>query len=253
MAATFEFDNTRARAALARMARAGDGALAIDGEDWTQGALAALLDAEFLAAEAGVVPWITLPNGERGLVAVGAARESIAGAPDDVRTIYLATHALVRSTHAMAKPWGGTTPHLASFAPPRVSAASLLRTSAALGDPTGGLIIALTVIAIAAIVGTAWYFTRKETIEVDGRNVRTTAIASQVANLAREQLAQSGRIDPEVWGVFKSIAESETRQTWIPLALGGVVVLGGGAAAWAYWRKKHPKGGASDGNAEGHS
>jgi hypothetical protein len=245
MAASFEFDTTRARAALARMARAGDGALAMDGEDWAQGAMAALLDAEFLAAEAGVVPWITLPTGERGLLTVGAARESIAGAPEDVRTIYLATHALVRSTHAQAQPWAGSAPMLRGLGARPSSAL-------ALGDPTGGLIIALTVIAIAAIVGTAWYFTRKETIQVEGRNVRTTAIAAEVANLAREQLAQGGKIDPEVWGVFKSIADAETRQTWLPWVLGGALVVGGGAAAWAYWRKKHPEGGASDGSAEGH-
>ncbi len=243
MAATFEYDNAKGRAALARMARAGDGALAIDGEDWTQGAMAALLDAEFLAAEAGVVPWITLPTGERGLVTVGAARESIAHAPEDVRTIYLATHALVRSTHAQAKPWDGAIPRLNGLGAQRSAAL-------ALGDPTGGILIALTVIAIAAVVGTAWYFTRRETIQVEGRNVRTTAIASEVANLAREQLATNGQIDPEVWGVFKSIAESETEQTWIPWAVGGVALVGGGAAAWAYWRKKHPKGGPSDGTAK---
>lgn len=235
MAATFLYDDVQARTALQRMKRARDGLTACAGDDWTQGAMGALLDAEFLAAQAGIVPWVTLPTGEQGLITVGAARERISQAPEDVRTIYLATHGLVRSTHALAAPWGGQAPQLEGFT-----------TGNELAPPIGAIpiaVIALTVIAIAAVVGTAWYFQQKATIQVEGRNLRTTAVASEVAALAREQLALTGHIDPEIWQVFKDIAAAEAESNWLPWAIGGVVLVGGGVAAYSWWRKQkgnHP-------------
>jgi hypothetical protein len=207
------------------MKAAGDGPIALDGSDWAQGAMGALLQAEFLAAEAGIVPWFTLPTGERGVLTVGAAREHIDDAPEDVRTIYLATHGVVRSTHAMAKPWEGNAPMLTGLG------------DAEIGSPA--IIVAVAVVAIAAIIGTAWYLTNRSTIEVEGRNVRTTAVASDVAGIAREQLARTGKIDPGVWEVFKSIADAEAGRTLLPLVIGGLAVAGvGGALAWKHWTKK---------------
>jgi hypothetical protein len=224
---TFDFDPARATATLERMKRAADGPVALDGEDWAQGAMGALVQAEFLAAQAGVVPWFTLPTGETGVLTVGAARERIEEAPEDVRTVYLATHGLVRSTHAQARPWDGKTPALAGVG---------------LGDDLGSpaVIIAITVVAIAAIIGTAWYLTSRSTIEVEGRNVRTTALASDVAGIAREQLARTGKIDPGVWEVFRSIADAESGHSLIlPLFLGGLAVAGvGGALVWKRWQRK---------------
>ena len=220
---TFQFDPLRATSVLGRMRRASDGPVAVDGGDWAQGAMGALLQAEFLAAQAGIVPWFDLPSGERGVVTVGAARERIDNAPADVRTIYLATHGLVRATHAEAKRWEGRAPTL--------------------GEPEIGspeIIIAVAVVAIAAIIGTAWYLTGKSAIEVEGRNVRTTAVAADVAALAREQLARNGKIDPGVWEVFKSIADAESGRSFVlPLVLGGIAVAGvGGALAWKKWGRR---------------
>jgi len=225
---SFAFEPERALTVLGRMKNASDGPVALDGSDWAQGAMGALLQAEFLAAEAGIVPWFTLPSGERGVLTVGAARDHIDGAPEDVRTIYLATHGAVRSTHALARPWGGAAPALAGCCEPEI------------GNPA--IIIAVTVVAIAAIIGTAWYLTNRSTIEVEGRNVRTTAVAADVAGIAREQLSRTGKIDPGVWEVFKSIADAEAGRTLVPLVLGGIAVAGvGGAIAWNRWKKRGGK------------
>lgn len=225
-APTFAFQPASAAAALDRMKRASDGPVALDGSEWAQGAMGALLSAEFLAAEAGIVPWFTFPSGERGVLTVGAARERIEDAPEDVRTIYLATHGIVRATHARARPWDGTAPTLRGLAD-----------NPEIGSPA--IIIAITVVAIAAIIGTAWYLTNRSTIEVEGRNVRTTALASDVAAIAREQLARTGKIDPGVWEVFKSIADAESGRTLVPIVLGGLVIAGvGGAIAWTKWKKR---------------
>jgi hypothetical protein len=223
---TFDFDPARALVVLEGMKAAGDGPVALAGEDWAQGAMGALVQAEFLAAQAGVVPWFTLPTGEQGVLTVGAAREKIDDAPEDVRTIYLATHGLVRSTHAQAKPWDGNTPLL-----------STLPSNSELGSPA--VIIAVTVVAIAAIIGTAWYLTSRSTIEVEGRNARTTAVASEVAGLAREQLARKGEIDAGVWEVFKAVADAEAgRPVLVPLVLGLAAVGVGGAIAWKRWQQQ---------------
>jgi hypothetical protein len=224
---TFQFDPVLATATLERMTGASDGPVALDGSEWAQGAMGALLQAEFLAAQAGIVPWFTLPSGERGVLTVGAARERIHEAPEDVRTIYLATHGFVRSTHAQAKPWDRTAPTLAGIEP-----------DAELGNPA--VLIAITVVAIAAIIGTAWYLTSRSTIEVEGRNVRTTALASEVAGIAREQLARTGKIDPGLWEVLRSIADAEAGHSFaLPLVLGALAVAGvGGALAWRRAQRK---------------
>jgi hypothetical protein len=226
-AQSFDFDPARSVGVLARMKGASDGPVALEGADWAQAAMGALLQAEFLAAEAGIVPWFTLPTGERGVLTVGAARERINEAPEDVRTIYLATHGVVRSTHAQAKPWDGHAPALAGLA-----------AEEPLGNPA--IIVAVSVVAIAAIIGTAWYLTSRSSIEVEGRNVRTTALAAEVSALARDQLAKNGSIDPGVWEVFKSIADSESGHALVlPLVLGGLAMAGvGGALAWKHWMKQ---------------
>ncbi len=216
---SFAFDPTLGFETLQRMKRAPDGAVTLGGDAWAHAAMAALLGAEFLAAEAGVVPFFTVPEtGERGVLLVGAARERIDQAPEDVRTLYLATHALVRATHAQALAATGTAPELAD--------------PDDLGEPVT-LIIALVVVSIAAIVGTAWYFTSRSSIEVEGRNVRTTALAADASALAREQLARTGKIDPGAWELFKEIADAEAGHGAMPLVAGGAVAAAAlGFLAW---------------------
>jgi hypothetical protein len=181
--------------------------------------MGALLQAELLAADAGVVPYFTLADGTKGILTVGAARERIDSAPDDVRTIYLATHGIVRSTHAMAKPWDGSAPSL----------------GCACDDLELGVLPLwiVAVLGVAAIVATAAYLIHHDTIEMEGRNLRATAATSAIAALAREQLAATGQIDPSIWDSLRSIAEAEAGSSWVPLTIAGVALAGiGGAYAW---------------------
>ncbi len=232
MTTTFEFDPSAASSALARLASAPDDAspVAIAGDEWAQAAMGALLQAELLAADAGVVPYLTLPDGTKGIVTVGAARERIDAAPEDVRTIYLATHGIVRSTHAMAKPWSGSAPPLGSVRE----------------DLEIGLVPVwvLVVLGVAAIIATATYFIHHDTIEVEGKNLRATAATSAIAGLARDQLAKTGKIDPEIWESLRDIADAERGRSWLPVTIAGVALAGGIGGAFAWRRYRLRRGGA---------
>jgi hypothetical protein len=236
MSAPFELDLHRAQVALTAMRSSPDGRVGLSGDAWAQAAMETLVRAELLAAQAGVVPWFVDPEtGERGILTVGAAREHMDQAPEDVRTMYLGTHALVRQTHAMAAPWKDA-PLLGTLEPPRNERHALAEIA------TGVVVvIALVAVAVAAIVATAWYFDHHSTVEVEGKNLRTTAIASALLETAREQLATTGQIDPKLWEVFKALAENERETSWVPYAIGGaIVVAGAGTLAYAWYRhRKH--------------
>ncbi len=221
----FDFDPVRSANILARMMHAPSGAVTMHGDEWAHGAMGALVHAELLAAEAGIVPWFTLPDGARGVIAIGAAREHIDRAPEGVRTLYLATHRIVRATHASAIEASGSAVDLSAFDD--------------LGEPIT-LTVVVLLLGVAAIVGTAWYFTRRASIEVDGKNVRTTALLAEVTALAHAQLAATGAIDPKLYEVYKALAEDEARVPWVPVVVAGVVVLGGvgGVLAWRHLKAR---------------
>jgi hypothetical protein len=226
----FAYEPDRARSVLARMRLAPDSSVVMDGADWANAAMGALIEAELLAAQAGVVPLLELPSGEKGILSVGAAREHMDHAPEDVRVIYLATHGLVRATHAAAKAPSGNAPALI----------------AEQGLGVLPLVWVLVVVGVAAVIAGAAYFIHKDSIEVEGHNVRTTAIASEAASLARDQLARTGQIDPEVWSMFRSMAEAEANHSMIPLLVGGGVALAGVAGVVLAWRRwKQSERGAS--------
>lgn len=223
----FQFDPARASAILPRMGRAPDAPVAMHGDDWAQGAMGALVRAELLAAQAGVVPWVMTEGGEPGIALVGAARERIDAAPEDVRTIYLATHAAVRTTHARAAEWHGTAPAL----------------EGAIGNPlvVPAWAIVLCVGAVASALATAWYLTGSKVIESVGTTIRQTAYASRVADLARDELAKTGRISPGAWEALRrgQTDERDEDRSWWPWAIGGgVAVAGAGALAWK-WNEKN--------------
>lgn len=226
-ATTFEFDPTSSADALDRMSRAPDGLVALEGVQWAQGAMGLLMRAEFLAAQAGVVPWITLEDGTQAIASVGAARDRIGQAPESVQTLYLAAHGLARQTHAQALVWDGQTP--------------MLSAGEDLEDLEMGLAplaVVVIVLGVAAILATAAYFIHRDTIEVEGRNFRTTSILSSTLDLARTQLQQTGKIDPSLYEVFRELAGAEAKESgagWLPWVVGGGVVAALGAWAWLSW------------------
>lgn len=223
MTQAFDFEPLLARDVLARMRRAPtEGIIALPGMNLAQGGMGALLQAEFLAAEAGLVPWSEVKPGDPGIESVGAARARIAKAPENVRTLYLATHATVRATHASAKPWGGKVPELGALGDEPI------------GEPiSGSVIIAVTVVALAAVLGTAWYLEKRATVEVSGRNVRTMAMVADLCEVARAQLAAGKPIPAEIWGVLQELADSEREgPPWLKTAAITAAVGVGIFAAW---------------------
>ena len=223
---TFDFDPVASADALAHMASAPDGLVAIDGTQWAQGAMGALMRAEFLAASAGVIPWITLEDGTQAIASVGAARDVIDRAPESVQTLYLATHGIVRQTHAKALVWDGQTP--------------MLQAGEDLEIGLAPLVVVVLVLGVAAILATAAYFIHQDTIEAEGRNFRTTSILNSTLELARKQLEQTGKIDPAITDVFRELAGTERKESdgdWKLWAIGGglLVTAAAGAWAWASW------------------
>jgi hypothetical protein len=228
MTTTFEFDPVASADALAHMGHAPDGVVAIDGTQWAQGAMGVLLRAEFLAASAGVIPWIRLEDGTQAIASVGAARDGIGRAPESVQTLYLAAHGLVRQTHARALVWDGQTPML--------QGARDGDRDEDLGLPP--LAIVVIVLGVAAVLATAGYFVHRDTIEVEGRNVRTTSILNSTLELARKQLEQTGKIDPALYDVFRELAGAEAKEPgvdWKPWAIGGGLAVAAVAGAWAWF------------------
>jgi hypothetical protein len=223
---TFDFDPVASADALAHMASAPDGLVALDGTQWAQGAMGALMRAEFLAASAGVIPWITLEDGTQAIASVGAARDVIDRAPESVQTLYLATHGIVRQTHAKALVWDGQTP--------------MLQAGDELEMGLAPLVVVVLVLGVAAILAGAAYFIHQDTIEAEGRNLRTTAILNSTLELARKQLEQTGKIDPAISDIFRELAGAERKESgvdWKVWALGGglLVTAAAGAWAWASW------------------
>lgn len=222
MSTNFQYDPAAAATSIFRMGGAPSSRVKLTGESWAQGAMGALFAAEMLAAKAGIVPLVTLADGTQGIVNIGAARSVIDKAPADVRTIYLATHGAVRVTHAQAAPAQSST--------------ALLPGGTELGFVP--LVIPIVVVAVAAVIATAWYFKEKAEIEVAGQNLRTTSIAATIASLATQQLATTGKIDPALYAALGGLAGQEQNHALdsflIPAAVGGAFVLGVGGLWWAH-------------------
>lgn len=226
----FGFSPPLAADAIARFKGASDGQIRLLGDDWAQGAMGALFNAEYLAAQAGVVPFFTLPDGSKGVLNIGGARAHIDKAPEAVRTIYLASHGVVRATHAQAHAASPNTPHLASGPLGELSEAEI-----------GAVPLAVYVVAVAvaAIVAGAWYLKTKTEIEVEGKNLRTTATISEINALATAQLATTGKIDPALYDALKSMAGAEEAHlSWVPYAVGAGAVVAAAGGLWIWKRAR---------------
>jgi hypothetical protein len=230
----FELQLDRSTAALNRWKHAPDGVLALHSHDWAHGSMGALLSAELLAAEAGLVPWIDLPNGDKGIATIGEARSIIDNAPPGVRTLYKATHGVVRMTHATAKAAGANVPSLGEILDPHpVNDAIAL--AGLEGEPELGAIpVALIVgcVAIAAIIAGAWYLRQETKLEVEGKNTRHAAELAQLSATARESLRVTGKIDENLYKLYEPFAaldKATSGLSW-PLIAGGVGISAIGGA-----------------------
>ena len=228
----FAFDPARSVSALASMGASGGERVTLPSRDLAQGLFGALVSAELMAADAGVIPWVEFPDGAggmfRGVASVGGARDRIddpsrwsrrsSDGPDPaaVRALYLGAHGAVRQTHATAQ----TTPAGVG----RASDVGLI--------PVGVYLVAL---GVAAIVATAAYAVATENARttVSGENARQTTRVTTAIELAKTEMQHTGKIPRELWAFLNHEADAEAAAkapAGVPMALfaGAAILIGGG-------------------------
>jgi hypothetical protein len=197
----------------------------LEGGDLANAQIGALVSAELLAAEAGLVPLVTLPNGAQGVVAIGAARSKLDQAPESVRTIYLAAHGTARRLTALARPAATT-----ALDPQLYGAGAVAGDAGRIGAlPLLGY-VTLTVLGVAATVAAAWFAVeaRRAAVEADATLTGDLGRANTVATLALAELKATGRVSPGVWEALKPAAKAEASHGWIlPAAVVAAVAVGG--------------------------
>jgi hypothetical protein len=240
----FELRPGEGTAHINRWAHAPEGRIALHPHAWAQGALTSLYGAELLAAEAGLVPFIQLENGQRGIATIGEARTRLDKAPPEVGRIYRALHAAVRQTHAKAAPARPEVPELGELLEGHpIEDALALSGLYGETDPELGVVpavliaIVVGVVAVAGIVATAWYMRDEKRIEVDGQNTRFIAAITALTDLAREQLRLTGKIDPALLGSIDKVTENVPESNGVswPFIAGGAVLCAAGGG-YAYHR-----------------
>jgi hypothetical protein len=213
----FSFDVAAGNAALASFGLAVNERTRIAGQSLQGGCMAALLEAEWMAASAGVVPFYELPDGRKALIQIGAARERLDTAPESVRTLYLAAHGSARLSHLYATDANRSA---------GVGSVDLLYTHAGIGVLPLAIIVALTVTGVAAICAGAWYAKEatEKIVETRGDYLRSTYAVNQASVIASAALAAGQPIPDGVWRVFGEAAhvEKQAPSSGAPWLLGGI-------------------------------
>lgn len=217
-----------------------EGKVKILGTKLAQAQLHTLVNAEFLAAQAGIVPWIELPDGTKGVGVIGAARDKIDAptVPPDVRTAYLAAHGLNRRIAITATPSTSTTPDIKGLLGP--SGAPILEEPPPIGLlGVDDVAIALVVLGVAAICATAWYAatTKKAVAELETRKAVELSQTNGLLNLAMEQLRKTGKVQPEIVAALAPASTEEAAHSgdlgsvfgkYMPFAAVAALAVGAG-------------------------
>jgi hypothetical protein len=242
MSKRFELQLARGTAAVNRWAHAPEGRIALHPHDWAHGAMASLYGAELLAAEAGVVPFLTLDNGEKGVPSIGGARSKLHKASREVAVIYRAMHATVRLTHATAAPARPNVPELGALLEGHPIEDALMLSGLEGVDPELGFLpaaaIVVIVLGVAGLIAGAWYLREEKKLEVEGKNTRFIAAITQLADLGREQLRLTGKIDKGLISSLEEVADKDTGSdagTPWPIWAGGALLCAAGGG-YAYHR-----------------
>ncbi len=218
---------------------------AYKGNDLAQALMGTLVNAEILAANAGVTHMIQLPDGTRGVMEIGAARDNIDNAPESIRTLYLAAHGAVREVNQRAVPRQAGTPWGLANALPTSGLPQLEVVPAFF--PIIPVIVALTVVGVAGIVAGAWYAasTKNTETQVGGDTLQKTIAADRALEAAKAMIAAGQPVPKDVWGVFGKVASGEHEAGIIdqvkPFVIGaavGVLGLGGYAIYKTHFKRR---------------
>lgn len=209
------------------------GPVGMVGSDLLDGASYALLKAEFLAAEAGVVPFVPLPGGGKGVMTVGGAISM----PDnswpqpELRTLYYLNHKATAAMHGSVIRKRIKTPML--------EVPGLTTSTSELEQLPQAFIIIAAVGILATIAGT-YYATRTqlEEIQVDAQLAKDQHAIGSLTELAQLQLAATGKIDPDLIGAIRNTGSQTSWGFW-PYVIGGAgLVVAGGVGTYALMKRK---------------
>jgi hypothetical protein len=214
------------------------GKVKLEGDALADGALVALLKSEWLAANAGATPWVPLPGGGKGVLEIGGALAAKADAwPPGARQLYLAQHRTWSAIHASVTKARSSTPLLTM--PEDILGQGTISNFASnqmTGQMAGlGPLIVLGVVGIAAIISGAWYVTRTEQtmIETNADYLKHVAKLGQISDLASKQLAETGKIDPQLVAAGNEgtpdMPTGPNAALWLGIGAAAVVAVGGGA------------------------
>lgn len=244
MASQFAYSDADYTAAMLQLGAASTAlpSLTMYGQTLAQTLVGECVSAELFAAQMGVVPYVTLPDGTKGIVNVGGARSVISNPakwssqpsgvdPLAVQTLYLASHGAARMVGATAQASSSSTPDI-----------NVLSSS-----PVAGAIgvipvaVYLTVLGVAAIAAAAWYATsaKQAVVQVDGTNARALSRVDSAVKLAEVSFATTGTIPSQFWDFLEAEATAEKKagdEPWLIGAGVGAGVLAIGAAAWGTHR-----------------
>lgn len=217
------------------------GNVALQGDDLAQAAMGVLVQAELLAAAAGVVPFVTLPGGIQGIIEVGKARSVIDKVSDvNLRTAYLASHGVARRAYVEATPAKAGTPIL-----PGDSSLSFAGPFTDEGPQIGAIpvvaVVALTALAVAALYAEVWFATNAlHTVEVSAGTLKEMQAIAILNKAADASIKATGKVDPAIVASVKDVATAEAAKTpsLATAILFGVPLVGAVAAGGYYAHKK---------------
>jgi len=219
------------------------GPVKMAGHDLLDGAGFSLLKAEFLAAQAGVVPFMTLPGGGKGVMTVGgalAARDDAWPQPE-LKTLYLLNHKGAAALHSSTNKARVGTPPLTipATSPSQAQDMALFYDQVGAGAANLGVVppVAWLVVAAVGILATmaaSYYATRTklEEIQVDAALAKHQYAVGNLTDLAQQQLATTGKIDPALIGAIKNTGSDSAWLLWPYIAIGAGALIAGGAGTW---------------------
>jgi len=205
--------------------------VSMSGRQLVDGAAYGLLKAEFMAAHAGVVPWVPLPGGGQGVLTVGAALDVPASQwpQPELAHLYMLnqrTYAAMHATCRRARP-GDTPLPRANVSPLDVQKTSTFFEAVGSGAATMGLApvawLIIAAVGILATIAAAYYATttKLEQIAVDAKLARDAAAIGSLTDLASKQLAMTGKIDPSLVRAIGATGSTISAPSWAYLAIGG--------------------------------
>lgn len=218
------------------------------GHDLVDGAAFSLLKAEFLAAQAGVVPFVPLPGGGKGVLTVGGALAE----PDqkwpqeELRTLYMLNHKGIAAIHGSVnrRRIGVSMLEVGPVDPATIQDQAAYFAEVGAGAAQMGVIpaawLVIAAVGILATVAASYYATRTklEEIQVDAQLAKDQHAIGNLTDLAQQQLAATGKIDPNLIAAIRNTGSSTSWGVW-PYVIGGAgLVAAGGVGTWALMRRR---------------